>query len=160
MLQLKLLELLQSGCAGGDASGVHLLLQGLEHGVHLGLGLPAGGLVLQQHGLGQLLADAHDGVQGGQGVLEDHGDLIATDPVELVLADLQQVLAAVEDLTAIDDGVAGQDAHDGAAGNGLTGAGLTNDGEGLALVQIKADIPNGLHLTIAGPEGNSQIFNF
>ena len=138
----------------------HIAAQQAQSPVEVTASLTAAGLVLQQHSLGDLLTDAHNGVQRGQRILEDHSDFIATDLVHFLFGDLQQILTVINDLAAFDDGVAGQDAHNGTAGNGLTGAGLANDGQGLAALQVEGDIADSLHLAVVGTEGDLQILNF
>ena len=114
---------------------------------------------LEHHGLGQLFADAHDGVQAGQRILENHGDFVAANLIEVILADLEQILAVVENFAVLDDRVAGQNAQDSLRGDGLTRAGLAHDGERLALVKVKADVPHRLHLAGDRAERNAQIAN-
>ena len=53
---------------------------------------------------GKLIADTDDGVQGGHGVLEDHGDFVAPDLVEVLLGNFQQVLTVIDDLAGLHDG--------------------------------------------------------
>ena len=164
MLELKLVELL---ALGGDLGGPGLVVGGLDHGfiedlqiaVEVAAALLLAGLALKEHGLGELTADLYDGVQAGHGVLEDHGDLVAADLVELLLRDLQQILAVIDDLTALGDGVGGLDAHDGLGSNGLAGAGLTHDGQGLTLGQVEADVTHSLDLAVGGAERNAQVTN-
>ena len=50
-------------------------------------------------GLGELTADGEDGVEGGHGLLEDNGDVLAAPASHLVVAELEQVLAVEKDLT-------------------------------------------------------------
>ena len=87
-----------------------------------GHGLLLGGLAVEQDALGDLFAHGVDGVQGGHGLLEDHGDLIAPDLLHLPLRELEQVPALKEDL-ALDVGRGlGQQAHGGQRGDALSGA--------------------------------------
>ncbi len=69
--------------------------QQAQHVVKVLAGFATVGLVLQQHGLGDLLANFNDGVQRGQRILEDHRDLIAAQLVHYVLGNAQQILAVV-----------------------------------------------------------------
>ena len=77
------------------AGGQHMGFQQAQHVVKVLAGFATVGLVLQQHGLGDLLANFNDGVQRGQRILEDHGDLIAAQLVHYVLGNAQQILAVV-----------------------------------------------------------------
>ena len=64
----------------------------------------------------------HDGVQGGERILEDEADPLAADAVEFFLVYLSQIFAVVPDLALFNDGVVGQDAHDCLDGDGLAGS--------------------------------------
>ncbi len=116
--------------------------------------------VVEHHGLGQLAADAHDRVQGGERVLENHGQLVAAQRVEIILADFEQVLAVIDDFAVVDHRVACQDAHDGPRRDGLAAAGLTYNRQGLPFLQVEGDIPHRAHGAIVGAEGNLQVFDF
>ena len=135
-------------------SGGDVPLQDLQQTVELVLGFLAAGLVLQQHRLGDLLADLNDGVQAGQGVLEDHGDRVTTDLAHILLGDLQKILAVIDDFTGFRNGVAGLDTQNSLGGNRLTGTGLTNDGQGLAPLQVEGDVTDSLQGTAGGTEGD------
>ena len=132
----------------------HILFQHRQHIIELASGLLPAGLVLQQHGLGNLLTDADDGVQRGQGVLEDHGDLVAPDFAHILLGDLQQIPAVIDNLAALNNGVARQNSQDGLGGDGLAGTGLAHHSQGLAPLQVKGDVPHRLHGTVVGAERN------
>ena len=116
-----------------------------------------GNLFVEQHGLGQLLADLHDGVQAGQRVLEDHAQLVAAVLVELILLQLQQIHALIEDGARAHHGVGGQDAHQRPRRDRLAGAGFAHDGQRLALVQVEVDAPHRAHHALVGAEGNRQV---
>ena len=75
--------------------------------------------------------------------------------MEFLFGGLHKILIAVQYLTAFLDGVACKNTHDGTAGNGLTGAGLTDDSEGFSGVQIKAYIAYCLYLTVGCFKRNS-----
>ena len=61
--------------------------------------------------------------------------------------------------TGFGDGVGGLDTQNSLGGNGLTGAGLTHDGQSLALGQIEADVTHCLNLTVGSTEGNAKVSN-
>ena len=94
-------------------------------------------------------------VQAGGGVLEDHLDL--PDDLAVVLAgELAGYLFAL----VIDcAGGAGVDADDGAADGGLAGAGFAHEGEGLALINVEADVFDGLERLFAASEYHVQILD-
>ena len=85
---------------------------------------------------------------------------VAADLVEILLVDLHQVLAVVDDLAALGDGVLGEDAHDGSRRDGLAGTGLADDGQRLALLKVEADVSHRLDRTVVGAEGDDQVFDF
>ena len=114
-------------------------------------------LLVQQHGLGQLLADLHDGVQAGQRVLKDHAQLVAAVLVELILLQLQQIHALVEDGTRVHHRVGGQDTHQRPRRDRLARAGFAHDGQRLTLVQVEVDAAHGAHHALVGAEGNRQV---
>ncbi len=115
------------------------------------------GFAFEQHGLCQLLADAHDRVQAGQRVLEDHGNLVPAQLVEVFFLNFQQVLAVIQHFAAFDDGVTRQDAKDALAGDGFAGAGFTDDGQGLPLVQVEGYVTHRLQFAADGAERDAQI---
>jgi len=116
--------------------GQRHLLHGLEHAfTHL----PArqAGMV-GAHRLGYLLAHAHDGVERGHGLLEDHGDVAAADGADLSGGEGGEI-AGVEEDVAGDGGVGSEQAEDGEGGGGFAGAGFADEGEGFAGSDGEAD---------------------
>ena len=110
---------------------------------------------------GQLLhlrADEHGGVERGQGVLVDHGDLAAAQLVHLLVGEVEQVLAVVHDLAG-DLGLLVEQAHDGQAGDGLAAAGLAHKAHGLARTHHEADMVDHVHVAMAG-ELDAQVLDF
>ena len=164
MLVLELIEILallrEYGSLGGVACGDrfdHALVEGGHETVEGLTALLLASLALQEHCLGKLTTDLNDGVQRGHGILEDHGDLIAADLVELVLGDLQKILTVVDDLAVLHDGVTGQNTQNCFGSDRLTRTGFAYDSQGLALGQVEADTADSLYLTIGGTEGDGQI---
>ena len=106
-----------------------------------GAGCPSGAL----HGrrscraaqaFGDLVADAPDRVEAGHRVLEDHGDLYATDALHLAFGERQQVPAVEADLAAGDvPGGRGDQAQDGAAQHRFAAARFAHDAQRLAARQ-------------------------
>ncbi len=92
--------------------------------------------------LDELVADPVDGGEGGERVLEHHGDPSAADGGQLASGQADQ-LAVVQPDRAPDPGGAGQQAEHGQRGDGLPGAGLADDAEGLAPVQGEVDAAHG-----------------
>ena len=83
-------------------------------------------------------------VQGGHGVLKDHGDAAAADFPQLLVRHLHDVLALKENLAADDlAGGIGHQAEDAQRGGGLAGAGLAHQAEGFAFADGEADVVDG-----------------
>ena len=72
--------------------------------------------------------------------------------MEVLLRDLEQILAVIDDFTGLHNGIAGKDSQNGLAGDGLAGAGLTHDGQGFAPGKVEVNSPDRLHLAVAGAE--------
>ena len=77
--------------------------------------------------------------------------------MELLLGDFQEVLAVINDLSGLGEGVGRLNAQDGLGGHGLTGAGLAHDRQGLAFSQVEINATDSLNLTVAGTEGDPQV---
>ena len=161
VLDLKLVEVAALlGVAGGGLLAeclVHAVVEALERRVEADARLLLAELALDEHGLGHLLAHTHDGVERGEWILEDHGDFVAADLVEVLFGDLHEILAVIDDLTALFDGVGGEDAEDGARRDRLARTRLTHDGERFALIELEADIADGLDLAVGRPEGDLEV---
>ena len=93
-------------------------------------------------------------VQGSGRVLEHHLDVPDDLPVQALGGLAGNADALVLDLT----GGAGVDPDHGPADGGLAGAGLAYQGEGLALVNVKAGILDGPDGAVALAEGDVHIF--
>ena len=108
-------------------------------------GLVLADIFMQADTFGDLLAHAHDRVQAGHGVLEDHGDVLAADLLKLRRAEAEHIVAADRDLAAFDDsGGIGHQVQQCQSRGGLACAGLADQADGLALFQLKADAVDGL----------------
>ena len=100
--------------------------------------------------LGELLhlgGDEHRGVERGQCVLIDHGDIGTAQAEPLLLVHLEQVATLPQDLAGKVLILIGQ-AHDGQRGNGLTAAGLTHQAHGLTRTDIKVDMVDDVDVTV------------
>ena len=133
-------ELVGEVCEAAFGVGKGDLVEGLEDAV-ADLG-PAERGVMGLDGFGDLSADGHDGVEGGHGLLKDHGDLPAALAAELGVGEGAEVLTGEEDLPG-DAGGGGKKAEQGERGGGLAGAGLADEAEGLAGVDAEADVADG-----------------
>ena len=119
-----------------------------------------GGDAGEAHDFGELFADAHDRVEAGERVLEDHGDLPSAQLAEFAFRQVQQVLSVHQDLSAVDDGVAGQDAHGGFAGDAFAAAALADDGQRLTGGQREADAAHGANEARRRAEGDGEVCRF
>ena len=140
-------------------SGLYRLKQRSKHFVEGFAAFLAVRLVFKEHRLGDLLTDAHDGVERRQRVLEDHCDLVSAQLVHLLFGNAQQVASVVKDLSALINRVHRRDTHDRFRCNGLTRAGLTDDRQRFSLVQIERYITHSLYLTCIGAEADLQIID-
>ena len=123
-------------------------------------GLLLGALLVKLDDLRDLVAHPHNGVQGGHGILKDHGDLIAADLSQLAVLHLEQILPVEEDLSAADlGGGLGQKPQNGQGGGGLARAGLAHQTQGLALFDGEADAVDRLDHRVVGAVVNGQIFD-
>ena len=111
--------------------------------------------------LGQLLHlsfDEHGRVEGGQGVLVDHGDFAAAKVVHLLLAKFQQILAVVHDLAGnLSLGV--EQSHDSEACDGLAATRFAHQTHGLARANHEAHVIDNVDIAMAR-ELDAQIFDF
>src|SRR5262249_42720881 len=96
-------------------------------------------------GLGDLVPDGEERVQGGHGVLEDGSDSSPADLSQLRGALRQEIFAFQLDAAAHDAGGGREQAHERLAGRGLAAAGLPHEPECLARFQGEADPVHGLH---------------
>ena len=70
-----------------------------------------------------------------------------------------QILVAIEDFAGFDEAVLVGQTHEGLGKHALAGAGLTHDGQGLALVHIQRDAADGVQNTTAQGELDVQILD-
>lgn len=125
---------------GGGASLRIRNADGGQQAVHLVRGLLAvqPGSV-QLHGFGQLAAHALQGVQGGHGVLEHHGQVLAAEAAHLGFGQPGEVPAAEQDPSGGDPYARWQQVHDGQDGQAFSGAGFAHQGEHLVLADVEGD---------------------
>ena len=96
--------------------------------------------MMSEDGFGDLVADAHDGVEGGHGLLEDHGNARAAklaQPIGWQLGEMRGDTVVVLKTVlksdfAPDDGSGREQAHDGERGDGFSGAGFADQAEHFA----------------------------
>ena len=115
---------------------------------------------VQAKPLAQLSADGVNGVQRRHGVLENHSDVVAANLLHLGLGHLEQGLATVADVAALDASRRHIDeAHDGERGHRLARAGLANNAEGLAAIQGVAHAVDSLDHAVLRVEVHLEVVN-
>ena len=135
--------------------------QPIEYGryiAQLGNMLTGGGIMVQR--LGDLLAHGQHRVQGGHGILEDHGDLITADLAHMCLRQIYDALALEGDGAGSDfAGTLGQKAHERQCQRGFTSAGLAHQTQRGTLFQREGDVVDGVHSLQVGFVDDAQILN-
>ena len=106
----------------------------------------------------QLILHLHVGVERGHGVLEDHGDLLGADLVELGLRQVEDLFALKLGGTG-NNAVFGQQPHDGKGRLGFAGAGLADDPQGFTRRERKVEVVDRHHIAVRGLELDPQIFH-
>jgi len=107
-------------------------------------------------GFGDLVADAHDGVEGGHGFLEDHGDAAATVGAHFLFWEGEEVFA-VEENFAGGDGVGREQAEDGEGCCGFAGAGFADEAEDFAGRDGEIDVVHDGTRAGLGAEGDGEV---
>ena len=87
---------------------------------------------MRGEGFGDLVAYAHDGVEGGHGLLENHGDVAAAALAHGFFGEGEEV-GAIEADAAGDAGVGAEETENGERGDGFSGAGFADQAEGFAV---------------------------
>ena len=121
-----------------------------------GAGGGAGQALVQREALGDLALDGVQRVEAGHRLLEDEADVVAAGAAQGALVGGQHLGAAVAD-RAGDVGVVGQQADGGEGGDRLAGAGLADEGEGLAGVEVEGDAVDGVGGPAALDEGDAEV---
>lgn len=87
--------------------------------------------MVDAEGFGDLLADGHDRVEGGHGLLKDHGEALAAVAAHGGFGEGEEVLPGEADRAGEGSG-GGEKAEEGERGGGLARAGFPDQAEGLA----------------------------
>src|SRR5215217_6279173 len=131
----------------------------LEHVHRPPAGVGPADVLVHQRGLDQLTTDLVEGVQRGERILEDHRHPLAAQLAQPRVAGGQELLAVQAD-GAVDLGaLAVVQPHDRAAGHALAGAGLADDGERAASVDVQRDAVAGVDDAVLGAEADLQVLN-
>jgi hypothetical protein len=115
---------------------------------------------VQSHGFTQLLPYPEHGVQGGNWVLKDHGDLFPSDVRQLRLAKLQQIPPPIEDFSSDAAWWAADQPQDGLRRQRLTGSRLPDQSQDLAPLNGETDVIDGPHHTLVAVKVDAQVANF
>ena len=160
--------------AAGEAVGilVHPQLRVLDPHLRQGLDRPAPRLIVADAGAGEpdrlddLVADGEHRVQRGHRLLEDHRDVPAAHPHQLLLREPQQVarrrvgpgVEPEQDLPVAAFGqVRRQQADHRQGGDGLAAARLADEAEGLARIDMEARAVHRAHRLAVGAEPGVQV---
>jgi hypothetical protein len=98
-----------------------------------------GHMAVEDQSLGNLVADAHDGVQAGEGVLEDNGDVFSSYLAHLLFAQFGQVCAVEEDLPPRDFPARREEAQKGKGGEGFSTSRFAHDAEGIPRLEMETN---------------------
>ena len=109
-------------------------------------------------GLGDLVADAEDGVEARHRVLEDVGDAAAAGLAQgLVVA--QKVASGEADTAGTVGAVGGREGRHGKGGDGLAAPALADERDAFAGVDVEADAGDGRDLAAGCAEGDAEVLN-
>ena len=122
------------------------------------LGLSSGQLPVVPDRFHDLFAHRLGGVQAGHGILEDHGDFLASQGLHFLFAGLDDVMIAQMHLALGDAGRGhGVQLHHGLGGHALAATGFAHDGQHFALMEGKGDTTHGFHFAGISVEGHMQV---
>ena len=115
---------------------------------------------MQRQGFGDLAADRHHRVEGGERILQDQADAAAADAAQRALIGRQQILA--EEVGAAGDDARrryAQQTQHGEHRDGFPRAAFADDCENLALVDVEGDIVHHAQRAMTALEGDGQVFD-
>src|ERR1700682_386016 len=110
--------------------------------------------------LADLAADGQHRIQARHRLLKDHLNVVAADGAHLALGELQQILSLEADGARDLARRLGDEPHQRHRGDRLAAAGFTNNGQGLAFVDMEGDAVDGAVDTLRGTEMGLQILDF
>src|SRR5262249_53342297 len=108
--------------------------------------------------LAEVILDPHEGIESRHRLLEDETEVRAAHPPELPGRDADEVPALVEHL-AVGPGAVWQKAEDAAAERRLSRAGLADDAEHLAGVDVERHVVDRAHGATRRPVPEAQVPN-
>jgi hypothetical protein len=99
-------------------------------------------VAVRSDSFGDLIADAHDRVEGGHGLLEDHADARASDSPHLFGRFCKQIFVGETD-RAFGLGLWWKKSKDRERGDALAGTGFANESERFAGSDVERDVADG-----------------
>ena len=106
-----------------------------------------------------LRLDCQHRVKTCERILEDHGNLVAADLVELLFRNRQQVPALIQCLSVEHRAVSGKKTHHGETGNTLPASRFSNNTENFSLIDVKTDIVSDDPVSEIALEPHSQFLH-
>ena len=119
-----------------------------------------GHVAVNDKGLRKLPLHREHRVQGGHGLLENDGNLIAADMIHLAHGNLREILSIKDDLTGVHIAIAIQQPQNTHGGDGFAGTGLTHHTQSLARLDGIGNTIDRLHNAAAGLKIGVEIFRF
>jgi len=139
---------------------VHIPIDKFQHLDRLFKGLFFREALVELEGLLNLVSHCKNGVEGGHGLLEDHGDPIPPDLPHLILREGEKVLPLEQDLSGHHpSGRHGDKAKNGEGCHTLPASGLADNAQGFALGQSISDSVHGLRHPFIGEEVGLQVLD-
>jgi hypothetical protein len=107
-----------------------------------------------------LVAHLKGGIKGSHGLLENHGDSVATDAPDIGFAQSDQIPSLEQNLTVnnLAGGIRNQ-SHNRQCGYALTAARLPYESQCFTTFDFQVDTVNSLYGTTVGEKGRPEIFN-
>jgi ABC-type dipeptide/oligopeptide/nickel transport system ATPase component len=121
--------------------------------------LPARGVRVRADRLDKLVADAVEGVQRGERVLEDHRDLVAPDRTQLFFGERDEILTAEQDAPGDARALAARETERRQRGDGLARARLADDPKRAPGVHLVGDPVDGVHDPVLGGKLDAQVLD-
>ena len=110
-----------------------------------------------EHRLGDLVAHAMHRMEAGEGVLEDHRDVLAAKVAHLLGRQREHVPPAEHGFAADLCPLTVQQSHECETGDRLSGSRLAHDSERLPAMERVGQIRHGLDLSVMGREHDRQV---
>ena len=107
--------------------------------------------LVDPNGLSDLVADFENRIEGGERLLENHGDAIASDMLQVFLFQLQQVFAGEKDATPRNFARRLVDEAENAEGrDGLAAPGFAHQADGFLASHLETDAVDGFRHAVFG----------